>query len=339
MNEISVEVKIAMQGVIEASILCEKIQKDLIGEVSFIKSDASPVTIADYASQALICKRIKDAFPKDTIIAEEDSVDLRKNEHSNILARATHYIRNCIPDASPRDVCDWIDSSSHVLGERFWTLDPIDGTKGFLRGDQYAIALALIERGAVTLGVLGCPNLHVHVDQPEGEKGCLFLARRGKGSVQIALDGGERQDLSVCKINDPSESVFTESVEIDHSDHVFHRRVARKLDMDKPAIRMDSLVKYAIVGRGEAVFYLRIPAPYEQDFKENIWDHAAGAIIAEEAGGRVTDAFGRPLDFASAIKMTKNYGIVVTNGILHERILEALHPLPIEKAGKTSTLH
>jgi len=94
--------------------------------------------------------------------------------------------------------------------------------------------------------------------------------------------------------------------------------------MSRPPLRIDSQVKYGIVARGEAVLYLRIPAPSEQGFKENIWDHAAGVLMAEEAGGRVTDAFGHPLDFASGIKLSKNYGIVVTNGILHDQVLKAL---------------
>ena len=87
---------------------------------------------------------------------------------------------------------------------------------------------------------------------------------------------------------------------------------------------MDSQAKYGIVARGEVTLYLRIPSPSEPGYKENIWDHAAGSIIAEEAGGRVTDAKGQPLDFSSGIKMEKNCGIVVTNGILHMRVLKAL---------------
>ena len=58
--------------------------------------------------------------------------------------------------------------------DEFWTLDPIDGTKGFLRGEQYAIALAKISAGAVTLGVLGCPNL----PNPDGTVGVTFVASR-----------------------------------------------------------------------------------------------------------------------------------------------------------------
>ncbi len=330
MNEISLEVTTALQAAIMAADLCMKVQRDLIGEVSFIKSDRSPVTIADYGSQAIICKLIRDRFSEDGIVAEEDSKELRKPGSDKILEQVAGYVNEIIPVSSPAEVCDWIDYSSHRSTRRFWAVDPIDGTKGFLRGDQYAVALALVEEGAVKLGLLACPNLHVDMDHPDGARGCLFLALRGKGAVQLDRWGKNRRPLFVSRISDPSEAFFTESVEMDHADHALHERVARQLKITKPPLQVDSQVKYGIVARGEAVLYLRIPAPSERTYKEKVWDHATGTIITEEAGGKVTDAFGKPLDFTTGIRLEKNYGIVVSNGILHGAVLEALHPLPVD---------
>ncbi len=324
MDEYSLEVVTAIRALTMASAFCQKIGSDLTGKESILKSDRSPVTIADYGSQAIICKFIKETFPRDTIVAEEDSTELRKPVHSKILEQVTHYVNEFIPGSSPEAVCSWIDFSSQVVTNRFWTLDPIDGTKGFLRGDQYAIALALIENGLTKLGILACPNLYVDKDQPQGKRGCLFLALRGKGSVQMDIDGGDQRSLSVSKLKDPSKATIIESVEPDHADHLFHQRLAQKLNISKPPIQMDSQAKYGIVARGEATIYLRVPSPSEPNYKEKIWDHAAGSIIAEEAGGKVTDVLGHPLDFSCGIKMEKNHGIVVTNGILHDVILEAL---------------
>jgi 3'(2'), 5'-bisphosphate nucleotidase len=147
---------------------------------------------------------------------------------------------------------------------------------------------------------------------------------KGMGSYQMDLQGGDKQPLSVSKIEAPSEALFTESVEPDHADHLSHQRLAQKLNIAKPSLRMDSQAKYGIVARGEATLYLRVPSPSEPGYKENIWDHAAGSIIAEEAGGKVTDTLGNPLDFSSGIKMKKNHGVLVTNGILHDVVLNAL---------------
>ena len=324
MDEYSPEVITAIRATIMAAELCQRVRRDLAGGESILKGDRSPVTIADFGSQAVICKLIKEKFPNDIIVAEEDSTELRNPGRSKILEQVTRHVGNFIPEASPEKVCSWIDYSSHTLQKRFWTLDPIDGTKGFLRGDQYAIAFALIEERVVKFGLMACPNLYLDKDQPQGKRGCLFLAMKGKGSFQMDLQGGNKQPLSVSKTEAPSEALFTESVEPDHADHLFHQRLAQKLNIAKPSLRMDSQAKYGIVARGEATLYLRVPSPSEPGYKENIWDHAAGSIIAEEAGGKVTDTLGNPLDFSSGVKMEKNQGILVTNGILHDVVLNAL---------------
>jgi 3'(2'), 5'-bisphosphate nucleotidase len=324
MDDHSPEVITAIRATIIAAELCKRVRKDLAGGESILKGDRSPVTVADFGSQAVICQLIKEKFPNDIIVAEEDSKELRNPDRSKILEQVTRHVGNFIPDASPGKVCSWIDYSSHRLEKRFWTLDPIDGTKGFLRGDQYAIALALIEEGGVKFGLMACPNLYLDKAQPQGKRGCLFLAIKGRGSFQMDLQGANKQPLFVSKTEAPSETLFTESVEPDHADHLFHQRLAKKLNIVKPSLRMDSQAKYGIVARGEATLYLRVPSPSEPGYKEKIWDHAAGSIIAEEAGGKVTDTLGNPLDFSSGIKMKKNHGILVTNGILHDVVLNAL---------------
>lgn len=324
MDQNSPEVLTAIEAALKASELCQKIRRDLVHGESILKSDRSPVTIADYASQAILCKWIRERFPHDTIVAEEDSKELRRPDRSKILGQVTNYVNVFLPNASSKEVCSWIDFSSNSITDRFWTLDPIDGTKGFLRADQYAIAIALVENGKVTLGLLACPNLYVDIYQPLGEKGCLFVALKGRGSVQMDLKGGSRRTISVSKVRHPSEATVTESVEPDHADHLFHQRLAKKLNISKPSLRMDSQAKYGLVARGEVTLYLRVPSPTEPGYRENIWDHAAGSIIAEEAGGKVTDIFGRPLDFSCGIKMEKNRGVLVTNGILHDVVLKAL---------------
>ncbi len=324
MDEHSLEAVTALRAVQKASVLCRKVGRDLAGKDALIKRDRSPVTIADFGSQAIISRMIREKFPGDLVVAEEDSKDLRKPDNSRTLEQVTRYVRETFPEADSDKVCSWIDISSPSLSDRFWTLDPIDGTKGFLRGEQYAIALALIEKGRVQLGLLGCPNLHFQEDPFRTKKGCLFMALRGKGAIQMDLNGGSRQTLSVSKAADPSDALFTESVESDHADHQTHERLAERLNITKPSLRMDSQAKYGVVARGEAVLYLRVPSPFDPGYREKIWDHAAGSIITEEAGGRVTDLLGHPLDFSHGITMEKNLGILASNGILHEIVLKAL---------------
>jgi len=324
MDQNSPEVVTGLQAVIKASSLCQKVRTDLVGGAPILKSDRSPVTIADYGSQAIICKLIRERFPHDTIVAEENSEELRRPDRSRILEQVRNYVNAFVPTSSSEEVCSWIDFSSNATTDRFWALDPIDGTKGFLRGDQYAIALALIEKGMVKLGILACPNLYADEKRPLGEKGCLFVALKGKGSVQMDRNGMSQRAISVSREKNPSEAIITESVESDHANHLAHQHLAERLHITQPSLKMDSQAKYGIVARGEATLYLRVPSPSEPGYQENIWDHAAGTIVAEEAGGKVTDVLGKPLDFSCGIKMVKNHGVVVSNGMLHDVVLKAL---------------
>ena len=79
----------------------------------------------------------------------------------------------------------------------------------------------------------------------------------------------------------------------------------------------------------DAALYLRLPSKKYADYREKIWDHAAGALIVEEAGGRVTDMNGRDLDFASDYRMRDNRGVVVSDGLRHAAALEALAKISI----------
>jgi 3'(2'), 5'-bisphosphate nucleotidase len=87
---------------------------------------------------------------------------------------------------------------------------------------------------------------------------------------------------------------------------------------------MDSQVKYGIVASGDADIYLRIPNPATRDYREKIWDHAAGSLIVEEAGGWVSDIDGKKLDFSMGKTLCRNRGILASSGRIHSRVLEII---------------
>jgi 3'(2'), 5'-bisphosphate nucleotidase len=100
-------------------------------------------------------------------------------------------------------------------------------------------------------------------------------------------------------------------------------RIAREIGITQPPLQMDSQVKYGVVARGDAALYLRLPASVS--YVEKIWDHAAGSLIVEEAGGRVTDMYGRPLDFYQDHKLRRNQGVIVSRGDpLHTQVLTTI---------------
>ena len=289
------------------------------------KADKSPVTVADYGAQAIVLKTLADAFPDDPAVGEEDAGDLRKEENSVLFSKIVDYVQKIDPAMTEAIILESIDRGGHSGGPngRFWTLDPIDGTKGFLRGEQYAVALALIENGEVMLGVLGCPNLPVDSTNPDGEKGCLLYAIKGQGAFQTPLSDLSRFIQVTCDtISEASQAVFCESVESGHTAHGRSAIIGELLDSQATPFRMDSQCKYAAVSRGQASIYLRLPT--RPGYEEKIWDHAAGCIVLTEAGGKVTDTFGRALDFSIGRTLKNNKGIVATSAGVFDSVIEAV---------------
>ena len=318
----STERSFALDTAAEACRLAGAVQREIVARSDALtKGDRSPVTMADLAIQAVVSRRLAESFPGDPLLAEEDAGAL--SDSPEMAAKVLDLVRSSMPGLDLDEIREALDRGDHRGGTpgRYWVLDPIDGTKGFLRGQQYAMALALVDRGEVVLGVLGCPNLAADAAHQEAGAGCLFVAVRGQGAWQRLAAGGEETRIHTDSISDPSRAVMCESVESAHSAHGDHAAIAARLGITAQPYRIDSQCKYAVVSRGEASIYLRLPS--SKGYREKVWDHAAGAVIAEEAGGRISDLDGHSLDLTSGRFVGQHRGIIVTNGAIHEQVLAA----------------
>jgi len=315
---------VAFEAVQSAAALTESV-RDSMGEV-LEKDDRTPVTVADFGSQALICRALLEAFPNDPVIGEEDSSALRNPDNAEVRDQVVQQVRAHQDNATPEGIYSWIDhGTARDYSDRFWTLDPIDGTKGFVRGDQYAIALALIVDGTPQVAALCCPYLPSSMDADDPEtRGQAFLAVRGEGTLQRPLgDESNPAPIHTSDITAPSECRFTESFVSSHSSRGLAAEVADRLGITADPVRIDSQAKYAMVANGNAEIYLRLPRP-GTDYTERIWDHAAGSLVVEAAGGTVTDMHGQPLDFTHGPLLKENEGVVATNGPVHDDVIAAL---------------
>ncbi|KAH3903239.1 3'(2'),5'-bisphosphate nucleotidase SCDLUD_000860 [Saccharomycodes ludwigii] len=348
------ELEVAIKAVRRASILTANVQSRVIANKSsstITKSDASPVTVADYAAQAIVINALKCSFPCDEIVAEESSDGLSDDFLNLILneinenAPKPEDVSLCnkeYPLSSTKNVAEIINNGGSKGGSqgRFWCLDPIDGTKGFLRGQQFAVCLALIENGKVQLGCVGCPNLKLNdfdddddatlttgkkYEDPE-KYGYIFYAITDEEKayyVETLERGNNRPQViepHANAVTDFSKMISVEGVEKTHSSHDKQDIIKSELGINK-SVHLDSQVKYCLLALGLGHVYLRLPI--KMDFEEKIWDHAAGNALVRAVGGCHTSSLSdEPLDFSKG-RTLKTKGVIasVIPANLHSKIV------------------
>ncbi|KAA0056949.1 PAP-specific phosphatase HAL2-like [Cucumis melo var. makuwa] len=368
-KSLSQELKVAVAAVQMACFLCQRVQSNLLTSNAQIqaKDDNSPVTVADWSVQAIISWILSKSFGSKnvSIVAEEDVQTLSKPGADRLLKVVVETVNECLCEAyrfglegpectlCTSEVLEAISRCNSSGGStgRFWTLDPVDGTLGFIRGDQYAVALALIEDGEVVLGVLGCPNYPMRKEwlcyhpryhsiisklspttSESWDKGCVIYAQKGSGEawMQPLIHVNKKLvwpnsaiPIQVSSIDDPALATFCEPVEKANSSHSFTAGLAHSVGLRNQPLRVYSMVKYAAIARGDAEIFMKFA---RAGYKEKIWDHAAGVVIIQEAGGVVTDARGCPLNFSKGMYLEGlDRGVIACAGAnLHDKIIRAV---------------
>ena len=294
---------------------------------------------------------IQKNFPGDEIVGEEDSDTLREDtdESRKLSGRILEIIEDVQDNTSTysdkigtlenlQDIYESIDLGISQGGDkgRIWALDPIDGTKGFLRGDQFAVCLALIVDGEVVLGVIGCPNLPEIILSNEdmtGTVGGLYSAVKGVGSFYTALFDSDKfvplskqERIKMTTNTSPASIKVVEGVEKGHSSHSTQSKIKDILGFNREivhrqTINLDSQVKYCVLAKGQADIYLRLPV--SDTYREKIWDHAAGNILVYESGGQVGDISGAPLDFGKG-RFLQSKGVIAGNTHIFPAVIKAV---------------
>jgi 3'(2'), 5'-bisphosphate nucleotidase len=280
------------------------------------------VTVADLAVQAFLTARLKEHYRELPLLGEENREKLAQRE---ILERSSHYLGLLGERFSSADLERLL--AKNTIGEKsYWILDPIDGTKGYLRDAQYAVALALKGEQGLELGMVGAPNLR-EIGSWTSQRGFIFFAEKGRGAFLFNPENGERRKLRVSDTGSLNRARVVASLEKEHASQSTEQQVLEKAGVPGDVRRLDSLVKYCLIAAGEAEIYLRIP--HNRQYRAKVWDHASGDIILAEAGGVISDLYGRKLNFENGAYLEGNFGILASNGKLHPLLLEILtacHP-------------
>lgn len=233
-----------------------------------MKPGDEPVTAADRRASELIVAGLAASFPDDPIISEE------------------------------------LEPAPGALGApRFWLVDPIDGTKDFIRGeDGYSVMIGLVCDGKPTVGV---------VYQPVIDR--LFY---GTPDGAVMTYQGETTPLAVSAVAAASDvrlvaSKSHRSPDID--------RVKQQLGIANELNIGSVGVKLCVIAAGMRDLYVN-PAT-----KTKAWDTCAPEAILVPAGGRLSDLFGNPIDYTK--ELAHRRGLVASNGRVHDEVVARLSPL------------
>lgn len=340
------ELQIALPTLQQASLLAHSViaatDKGVIQ-----KTDAqallSPVTVADFAVQALLSATFHHHFPSDGLVGEESADELRDN--GQLLDRVWGLLEEvrgrCSGDGVVRvpgdkeGACELIDAcGTGKPGKgRVWVFDPIDGTRGYMAGEMYAINVALLEDGKQVLSAVACPLLDSHATPPiydkstdESGRGSLLFATRGHGAYirPLHADGEvtpRKLDphpanptladlrLATCTLAPASGSL------------PFHQAAASALGMSWPGCDLlPWVVRWVALAMGLANTTIWV---YDSPRRRGkVWDHAGAMLLFEEVGGVVTDVNGRGIEMGAGRVMEGNFGFVASLGALHGTVLE-----------------
>jgi 3'(2'), 5'-bisphosphate nucleotidase len=202
-----------------------------------------------------------------------------------------------------------IDTERRLGKSRVWMVDPLDGTTGFIEGNgDFAVQIGLAEDGECVLGVVYQPLT-----------GVLYRAVRGGGAwVERPQAEPERArvsdhiDLATMRL---AASRSHRSPRMD--------RVVQSFGVKQEVRRGSVGIKVGLIVEQQCDLYVHLSPRTKQ------WDTCAPEIILQEAGGRLTDLFGRPLRYNSPEVQNRN-GIVASNGVAHAQVIAALTPLLAE---------
>ena len=202
-----------------------------------------------------------------------------------------------------------VDTARRLDKSRVWMVDPLDGTTGFIDGNgDFAVQIGLAENGRSVLGVVYQPLTGVLYRAVQNE-GC-WIERPDFPPVAARVSA--HRDLRTMRL---AASRSHRSPRMD--------RVVRAFGLQEEVLRGSVGIKVGLIVEQQCDIYIHLSPLTKQ------WDTCAPQIILHEAGGSLTDLFGQPLRYNVADVQNRN-GVVASNGVAHQTIIESLEPLLAE---------
>ncbi|KAI8626892.1 carbohydrate phosphatase [Xylariaceae sp. FL1651] len=356
----SQELRTAIRAVQSAAKISQSvISSDDKGTIE--KDDLSPVTVADFAIQALLTATIHSAFPDDKFVGEESAAGLRENPV--LLNRVWALLLRlqddeakllCKLPKSPLEMCEMIDKCG--FGEpggpgagRVWVFDPIDGTQTFVQREAYAINVALLEGSKQVLSVVGCPTIPMNAKAPIDNRtvdptgqGTIAFAVKGYGTYVLPLMEFSNENL-VRKIEPYATTTTIADLRAVSCYHMLDSGVddAHMVIMERLGITTQGcnflawVLRWVTLGLGLANMTVWVYKKRERTGK--IWDHAGAMLLFEEVGGKITDIDGKDIDLGVGRRLASNHGFVAAPKAIHHVVLKTAQDV-LHEQGKAHLL-
>lgn len=306
--------KVIREAGCKAAHVCLAIRNDTQSNFMY-KADQDPVSIADYSSQAIITHYISKHFPEDSVLTEETVADFEAVVSVEQQHQIIHYVSQALErPVEISEIKNLLSYRSKHPNGRVWVIDPVDGTRGFFKGDQFAIAIALAVDNQPVLSALVCPLMPFNKEIV----GVIAVAQKNQGALLESLSGNLNRPLKVSKQSSLQDMRFAIG-NVRHRDINFVNHLFSNEQIGGTIVQISSQAKYVAVADGEADIFFRYAT--DTDKSEKTWDHVAGELIVREAGGTVTDLDGELLNFSTGELLNKNRGLIVSNGQLHKGML------------------
>ncbi|KAK4159727.1 hypothetical protein QBC43DRAFT_326708 [Cladorrhinum sp. PSN259] len=359
-QELSTAIDAARQAALISRTALSQAESVASSANRLVKDDLSPVTIADFAIQALLTSRLGAAFPQYGFIGEESADDLRENPA--LLERVLSILKLCTSSSEEEEwtassLCAKIDSCTSITelsptSGRVWIFDPIDGTKSFIKNQQYAINIALVENSRQVLSVVACPLLDMNASYPVTDadldptgRGSILFAVRNHGSYIIPLinnndNHAPDQAAPPPRRLPPADPSTLKSVtcfnSLDSGIDPIHSLISSKLSIPFPGCDLLGWVpRWAALamGLGNTTIWVY----KSRDRAAKIWDHAGAMLLYEEVGGKITDVHGKEIDLSCGRKLKNNFGFVAAPREAHDLVLKAVQDT-LREQGKEGLL-
>src|SRR5215813_7867110 len=199
-----------------------------------------------------------------------------------------------------------VDTEQRLKKSRVWMVDPLDGTNGFIDGNgDFAVQIGLVDEGECVVGVVYQPL-----------PGVLYRAVLG-GGTWIERPDYEPQKAMVSSQRDLGRMRLAASRS--HRSPRMNKVVAR-LGVKEEVQRGSVGIKIGLIIEQQCDVYIHLSSHTKQ------WDTCAPQLILTEAGGRLSDLFGYPLNYNVPDVQNRN-GLIASNGVSHDQIIETLAPL------------